>query len=97
GRPARVRAVDVVGRTCPEVARTALGTQSAFVISSSVGRLGVASILNDEDVGKKRKRRLYLRDSLCELTMHDDRLQIGIVEQIAQLVFDVPIVDVDRD
>ena len=42
------------------------------------------------------QRRLYLRDPLAELPVDDHRAQVRVVVEIPQLVFDVPVVHVDR-
>ena len=36
-------------------------------------------------------------DQRQERTLDDDRLDVGVLEDVAQLVGDVPVVDVDRD
>ena len=40
---------------------------------------------------------LDLADQGQERTLDDDRLDVGVLEHVAQLVGDVPVVDVDRD
>jgi hypothetical protein len=46
------------------------------------------------DVGQRSADRIELG---CELAVEHHRLHVGVVEEVAQLLFDVAVVDVDRD
>jgi hypothetical protein len=52
--------------------------------------------LDDEHMLQKLETWLDLRDPVAELPVRDERAQVGVVEQVPQLVLDVPVVDVDR-
>jgi hypothetical protein len=94
--PAGVEDVEVVARSRKRRPLRARCLLRVFV-RCGVAEVGVATVLEHDDVTEPRELGLDLADQGQERTLDDDRLDVGVLEDVAQLVSDVAIVDVDRD
>jgi hypothetical protein len=96
GGPACVEDVEVVVRAIQRRPFVARRGQRVFVWCG-LAEVDVATVLEHDDVPELRELGLDLADQGEERTLDHDRLDIGVLEDVAQLVGDVPVVDVDRD
>jgi hypothetical protein len=62
-----------------------------------VAAVGVATVLEHDNVTEPRELGLDLADQRQEGPLDDYGIDIRVLEDVAQLVGDVPVVDVDRD
>jgi hypothetical protein len=74
----------------PEASACSYSTEPSAVV-------GAAAVLDHEREAQLRQRVADALDPRRELTRVDQPDQVGIVEQIAELVLDVAVVDVDPD
>ena len=97
GRPARVEDVEVVGRG---VHRCALrrGCGQRLLVPRRPGEEGVARVVLDleQHLGRCVQRGQHLRQRRGEGRVQDHRPRPRVVEQVAQLLADVAVVDVER-
>ena len=96
GGPARVEDVEVVtgpGQRRPFGARPG----ECVFVRRGVAAVGVAAVLEHDDVTKPRELGLDLAEERQERALDDGGFDVGVLEDVAQLVGDVPVVDVDRD
>jgi len=73
------------------------GCGQRVFVRGGVAAVGVAAVLEHDDVPELRELGLDLADQRKERTLDDDRLHVGVLEDVAQLVGHVAVVDVDRD
>ena len=92
-----VEDVEVLARPGAEVADLGLPGQRIFVGDGAGRRLDVGPVVDHHDVAQLGKLGQQCRDQRGELALVHDRLEIGVRQQVAQLVLDVAIVDVDPD
>ena len=97
GGAAGVEDVEVVGRAGLEVARRRRRRERVLVLDRGelVGD-GAAAVVEDDEVLELREAGEHARDERSELGLVHERDEVGVVEQVAQLVGDVAVVDVDR-
>ena len=97
GGPAGVEDVEVVSRAGPEVTFRRLARQRLLVADGPGRRLGVAAVLDHDHVPEAGELGAERGDQRRELPLVDERLEVGVGQQVAQLVLDVAVVDVDPD
>ena len=94
---AGVEDVEVVGGARAEIARRARGRDRRLVVDRrQAGGRRVGAVVDREEGSELRQRCRDRGELGCELTVEHDRARVGVVEQVAQLVLDVAVVDVDR-
>ena len=97
GRAAGVEDVEVVARAGPEVPLLGLVRQRVLVADRPGRRFDVAAVLDHDQVPKLRELGKERRHERRELPLVDERLQVGVGQQVPELVLDVAVVDVDPD
>jgi hypothetical protein len=97
GRAARVEDVEIVARTRLEVALRRLARQCGLELSRTRWRLGVGPVLDHHELPQIRQLGRQRGDQGRELSREHQCLQVGVGQQVAQLVLDVAVVDVDPD
>ncbi len=97
-RAARVEDVAVVGGARAEVA---FGRSARHRVLEGhrvePGEVGVAPVLDDDRVAEHREPVEHAAHPGCELALVDERLEVGVVEEVRELLLDVPEVDVHPD
>ena len=99
GRAAGVEHVDVVaaGARCAPRARAAASIVSSGTAPSTCRRRPRAVVDLDHARVASSAFAQHARDPVAEARVEDQHLHVGVVEQVAQLVVEVAVVDVDRD
>ncbi len=97
GGAAGIEDVVVVVRARREVPLWTGGGQSVLVGHGARGQWGVRPVLDPDEEPKVGEFGKELGDPGPVLGLMDQRHQVGVGEQVAQLVLDVAVVDVDPD
>jgi hypothetical protein len=98
GAAAGVEHVEVVRRARPEGARRRSARERLGIGEGATPAEVLAAVVVDRDPMPQQRHLVFYRlDPGGEAAVVDQRLEIRVVEQVAELVLDVAIVHVDRD
>ena len=98
GGAARVEDVEVVGRAGEQTVAIGRRRRERVLVLDRVEPVGdgAGAVVELEEVAQLRHAGQHRRDVRTELGLEDERDEVGVVEQVAQLLDDVAVVDVDR-
>ena len=98
GRAARVEDVEVVGRAGEQAVAVGRRRRERVLVVDRVepGGHGAGAVVELHEVPQLRHAGQDRRDVRTELGLEDQRDEVGVVEEVAQLLDDVAVVHVDR-
>jgi hypothetical protein len=94
-RAARVEDVAVVGRPGREVPLRGAAGHRLLVVDAPGGPLGIGAVLDDEAVADPAQGVGRGRQPVAEAPLVDHGHEVGVPDEVAELVLDVAVVDVD--